>query len=79
MSEEKQIDNEKCKTCSYRGYSGTLGIYCNYLAIAGHRRGCEPGEECTKFTTEDVGIDPDQWTSDWLEKGYEGGVKRRPG
>ena len=76
---EEKIDNEKCKSCSYRGYSPTLGIYCNYLAIANKLRGCDPGEDCNKYTTEDVGVDPDQWTSFLFEKGHEGGAKRRPG
>lgn len=42
---------EKCKSCYYCGeINGDTGYHtCNYILIENHRRGCEPGEKCTKW------------------------------
>lgn len=61
-------DTTRCRKCSYHGYSGTLGIFCEYLLVTGHMRGCEPGENCDKFTTEPVRRDPDQWANIFMQK-----------
>lgn len=47
VKESPNKDRHLCKKCVYR--SGRTGMgRCNYIAVAGHSRGCKP-EECTVF------------------------------
>ena len=72
-------DISRCGKCSYHGFDPTLGIYCQYILITGHTRGCEPGEGCDKFTTDKVGNDLEQWTSKLFRKEHSGEGNPRPG
>lgn len=36
-----------CEGCFYQKTFASLGPYCDYLCMAGHRRPCPPGEGCT--------------------------------
>lgn len=62
------IDTEHCAKCSYSACNGTLGVHCEFILITGHMRGCEPGENCDKFTTEPVRRDPDQLANNFMQK-----------
>ncbi|MBQ8382031.1 MAG: hypothetical protein IJX47_02370 [Clostridia bacterium] len=68
MAECDTTDTTRCRKCSYHSYSRTLGIFCEYLLVTGHVRGCEGGDACDKFTTEPVGRDPDKWANNFLLK-----------
>ena len=49
MDEKANPGCRKCRSCKYHGYlSASHLIYCDYLSITGHKRGCLP-EDCTKF------------------------------
>lgn len=39
-----------CRKCRYRGNFSTTEIYCNYISIAGTKRPCAGGENCTVFS-----------------------------
>lgn len=49
------IKKEKCQFCMFAGilhgsasYEGAEKIFCDYIGIAGTRRGCRP-DQCDKF------------------------------
>ena len=66
------IGIERCAKCSYSACNGTLGVHCEYILIAGKARGCEPGEACNKFTTEQVRKNEDEWASNLMPKRKKG-------
>lgn len=40
--------SDKCKTCRFRSRTSNVNT-CDYIVIAGHRRGCPAGDECTRY------------------------------
>ena len=45
-------NNKQCKTCIYRSNNHIQdgsGVYCDYITLTGHRRGCPPSPTCTKY------------------------------
>lgn len=43
---------EKCVNCVYFSAKTQKGArYCEYILHTGVRRGCPPGNECTKYKT----------------------------
>ena len=45
--------NKRCRTCKYRislsSGEGLANIACGYILVAKQSRGCNPGDECTKY------------------------------
>lgn len=44
----KNQEEYKCDTCVYRAHRGSFWK-CNYSEVMNHSRGCDPGNECTKY------------------------------
>ncbi|MGM9647132.1 MAG: helix-turn-helix domain-containing protein, partial [Eubacteriales bacterium] len=75
----EKCDTTRCERCQYHGYDPTLGVYCNYLMITGHLRGCDGGDACDKFTTEPVENHSGGLGIDYLlKKGNRGENNSRP-
>lgn len=45
--------NKRCRTCRYRisfsAGENCANIACGYILVAKQSRGCNPGDECTKY------------------------------
>lgn len=48
-------DVKKCKTCFYSAHLDNYITICDYLSIAGRRRPCPPGAECTCYKEKESG------------------------
>lgn len=52
--QNKGLCDERCLSCVYHGLlerrsDATLAVYCNYIGVEGHSRGCPAGPLCDKY------------------------------
>lgn len=68
-----RIRHKRCsRPCKYRAAITSING-CDYLSITGHSRGCQPGEECTKFEEgERSKLIMDEWSAPKVT--MEGGI-----
>lgn len=49
----KGLVDERCLSCIYRNdfakSQGLTTLFCDYIGVTGHSRGCPAGAKCTKY------------------------------